>query len=464
MIRKINLISRSSVLLGIALFFGCRKHVAGVAGDKAALIHAAQAFIDSVSLYDKPVNYRAAAAKTIRWDLAQVVTVGGGLAGGPVGVPAVSVPIVFKDGLLMKSNLVGDQLFHLDYLTRLVFYRGASGLSQALVITAFPDSNFFKDPTRAFSGLKFVEDWLGHPIGKLLYAADGTVKQYVGDGKQPDAAIAGVTCYTITGYNYVPSLGETVLWTEPAGCTVDYDETIPSNGGSVGQIAGAAGGAGAGSSKTVTVLPGNSVIKSIKTYFQCFTNVGGADHTYTVTVCVDQPDPGTRTPWTMSGSGSAQSSAGGNPVDAGHAFLILTETYGSTTITRNVGFYPSGNVNPLSANSQGVLNDDEIHTYNISGSFNVNNAQFFNLLNFVSQGSNAGYLYNLNNNNCTTFVIDAASQAGIILPRTIGTWLDGAGNDPGDLGEDLRKNNISGIKLDLSGGSDNSHYNVGLCN
>lgn len=456
MSRYINLISLSFVLFVMALIFGCRKHVSDAAADKTFLIRTAQAFIDSVSAHGIPTNYRAAQSKTIRWDLSQVVSVGGS--------SGISAPIVFKNALLMKSNLVGDQLFHLDYLTRLVFYQDASGQNKALVVTAFPDSNFFKDPTRAFTGLKFVEDWLGNPVEKLLYTADGAVKGFAPNNKQPDLSAVSVTCYTISGYNYSEDLDETVYWSEPAGCSLNYDVSISADGGAGGQIAGAAGGGPTGAATAVTVLPGNSVIKSIKTYFQCFTNVGGADHTYTVTVCVDQPDPGTRTPWTFSGSGSSGSSNGGNPVYSGHAFLILSEIYGNTTITRNVGFYPTGNVNPLSTTSQGSLNDDETHGYSISGAFTISSAQFFNILNFVSQGSNSGYLYNLNTNNCTTFVINAVSQAGIDLPRTVGTWLDGAGNDPGDLGEDLRKNNISGMTLSSSGGTFNSHSNVGQCN
>jgi len=161
---------------------------------------------------------------------------------------------------------------------------------------------------------------------------------------------------------------------------------------------------------------------------------------------------------------SGSSSASGNPIDAGHAFLILTENYGGTTITRNVGFYPATNVSPSNSSSQGSLNDNELHSYNISGSFTVNNAQFFNILNYVTQANNAGYLYNLNSNNCTTFVINSLAQAGIYLPRTMGTWLGGAGDDPGDLGEDIRNNNIPGMAVNTAGGTTSSHYNQGQCN
>jgi hypothetical protein len=442
------------LLLAAVLFcITCNKRLSGPAAVETDLIAAARSYIDSVSVQGHPVNYRAAQPKTIRWNLAQVLQIGQS--------KGVLVPIVFDSALLMKANFTGDQLFHIDYLTQLLFYKDSTGKNTARVITAFPDSSYFKDPTRPFTGIKFIEDWLGNPIQKLLFTPDGKIRQYMPNSKQPDATDVIQTCYSIDGYNYSPELGETSSWSEDAGCITEYLDD-----GSAQSLANGSGGASSGGTgaASFTVLPGNSVIKNISAYFQCFTNVGGTDHTYSVTVCVDQPDPGTRTPWTTSDGGSSGSSSGNNPIDAGHTFLLLTETYGNTTITRNVGFYPLGNVSPLSTSSQGTLNDDETHIYNISGSFTVDNAQFFNILNFVSQGNTPGYLYNLNSNNCTTFVLNAMAQAGINLPRTIGTWLDGAGNDPGDLGEDMRENNISGMTLNLDGGNGVSHPNVGQCN
>ena len=374
------------------------------------------------------------------------------------------MPIVFDNALLVKANFTGDLFFHIDYLTRLLFYRDSTGKGTALVLTSFPDSNYFNEPTRSFTGVKFVEDWFGHPVEKLLYTPDGQIKRFVPITAQPALAEISQTCYSINGYNYSPELNETYTWTEDAGCTTSLaPDGANDQLGTVGANSPGSGGASGGSG-AFTVFPGNSVIKNIKAYFQCFTNVGGNDHTYTITVCVDQPDPGTRTPWATSGSGSSGSSSGDNIFNVGHAFLILTETYGNTTITRNVGFYPGTDVNPVDNSSQGTLNDDETHSYNISGSFTVDNGQFFNVLSFISQGNTSGYLYNLNTNNCTTFVINAAAQCRISLPRTIGTWPGGVGNDPGDLGEDLRMNNIPGMILNLSGGTQVSHYNVGQCN
>jgi hypothetical protein len=433
----------------------CNKQSTHTGTSRRELIQQARNLIDSLSTHGYPITYRAAQPKTIRWDLSQLISVG--------QQQGLLAPIVFDNDLLIKTNFDKNQLFHLNYLAKLLFFPDSTGKNTIMIITDFPDSNYFNDPTRPFTGLRFMEDWYGHPVQKLLFTPEGKIKRFTPNKTQPALAEITQTCYSIVGYNYSPQLNETYTWTEDAGCNTNFTDDGSGNAlGSLGSNSPGSGGASGASS--FTVLPGNSVIKSIKTYFQCFTNVGGTDHTYTVTVCVDQPDPGTRTPWSFSGSGSSGSSSGDNPVYAGHAFLILTETYGYTTITRNVGFYPAGNVNPASNTSQGALNDDETHAYNISGSFTVNSAQFFTILNFISQGNSQGYLYDLNTNNCTTFVINAVAQVGITLPRTIGTWVDGAGNDPGDLGEDLRQNNITGMTLNLSGGTFNSHLNVGQCN
>jgi hypothetical protein len=438
----------------------CNKQPTRVVDSHQNLIQQARLLVESLSTQGQPINYRAAQPKTIRWDLSQLVSID--------QKQALLIPIVFNNDLLIKANFDDNQLFHLSYLTHLLYYSDSTGRNTIAIITDFPDLNYFQAPTRSFTGIRFIEDWYGHSLEKLLFTPDGRIRRYVptntGATKtQPDLIAVTQTCYTITGYNYSPEIGETETWTEDAGCAISFTYNDSNDG--VGTVGSNGPGSGSGSgASSVTVLPGNSIIKSIKAYFQCFTNVGGSDHTYTITVCVDQPEPGTREPWGTSTSGSSGSSSGNNPVNSGHTFLILNETYSGTTITRNVGFYPAGNVSPWSATSQGSLNDDDLHSYNISGTFTVNNSQFFNVLNYVSQGNTPGYLYDLNTNNCTTFAINAVAQAGIYLPRTIGTWVDGSGDDPGDLGEDLRKNNTPGMTLNLNGGSQNSHLNIGQCN
>ena len=103
-------------VLSVLLFMvGCRKRLPGNDIERADLISQAHTFVDSLNTTGYSVTYRAAQPKTIRWDLAQLVPVG--LAQG------LLVPIVFDSALLVKANFVGDQLFHIDYLTQLLFYK-----------------------------------------------------------------------------------------------------------------------------------------------------------------------------------------------------------------------------------------------------------------------------------------------------------------------------------------------------
>ena len=178
------------------LFFAvsCRKHLSGNDATGPEMLTQARAFVDSLNSSGYPVNYRASQPKKIRWDLARAVTIG--------QAKGILVPIVFDNALLMRANFAGEPLFHLDYLTQLLYYKDTSGKSTAFVLTAFPDSNFFKNPTAAFTGIKFIEDWRGHRIEKLLYALDGSVKRYDPKATQPALAEVIQTCYTISGYNY----------------------------------------------------------------------------------------------------------------------------------------------------------------------------------------------------------------------------------------------------------------------
>ena len=147
----------------------------------------------------------------------------------------------------------------------------------------------------------------------------------------------------------------------------------------------------------------------------------------------------------------------------GHTWLIFSENTGYGIITRNVGFYPQSFVSPLAPSAQSILGDDEGADYDIALTMTVNSTQFFNMLAYVSQGNNAGYLYNLNSNNCSTFALGALSAGGEAIASTIGTWVpNGQGLDPGDLGEDIRNMSLSSNMTRST--VSNYHPNMGSCN
>jgi len=446
---------RKTILLLLPFcLLACEKKVSSISASGNLISQAHTFFSDSIANRGQPVNYRAAQARSVQWDLAQVIPMKNGRG--------VLAPIVYSEPMMVKANFSGDFYFHLNYLTQLLVYKTTDSAEKALVITSFPDSNFFKNPLGRFTGIKFIEDWQGHPVSKLLYGADGTIKKYAEMTKEVTGLEVLETCYSVSGYNYSPDdPDDGYSWTESAGCSVSYFEADDAEGGGSIGTSGLSGGGG-GAAATVILPAGHSVIQSIPNYFQCFTNIGGSDHIYTATVCVDEPVPGSRTPWALTPGGPNGSSQAGNPVNVGHTFLILTESNGNITVTRNIGFYPSTFIWPASPSSPGQMNDDDTHSYNISGSFTLNNAQFFSILNFIAAANTSSFLYNLNSNNCTTFVINAMAQAGIGLPRTFGTWQGGTGNDPGDLGEDMRTGNIPNMSLNTA--PPISHANAGQCN
>jgi hypothetical protein len=148
-------------------------------------------------------------------------------------------------------------------------------------------------------------------------------------------------------------------------------------------------------------------------------------------------------------------------VSAGHAFLILSQWDMVGRITRNVGFYPKTPVSPFSPATQGQLSNDDEHEYDISLTIEMDNSKFFTLLDFISHGNDPGYNYDLNSNNCSSFAIRAIRSTGINLPFNPGTWPNGGGFNPGDLGEDIRTMNLQPGMTKTT--EKTSHPNWGIC-
>jgi len=419
---------------------------------------ARQYFSDSIlTSGGQPTEYKSKVGRTILWDQAQYLTLS--------KVEAILVPIQYHDPLFIKATFAGNNLFHLNDLTKLLIYKHPGESFHAEVLTAIPDSEYLRLPATTFRGYLLAEDWQGNLLNQYLYTQKD-VRKYVPPTVQANYIVS--YCNVIYGYNYgVNAPGDGYNWTQTSACYTMYvperDNDVHGGlSGGVGSLLGTGGNGGLASAKNITIAPPNNRISNITDYLKCFTNVGGNDHQYTVTICVDQPKADSRTPWVFVTGGPIGSTNASNVVDVGHTFLIFSETYGGTTITRNVGFYPSGIVNPLNRTSQGALNNDEGHIYNISATFTLDNAQFFNMLNYVGRGNAPGYMYDLNKDNCTSYALHTLNQGGVNLPSTIGAWPNGMGNNPGDLGEDIRQmNNLPNMTKSTV---DNYHPNVGNCN
>jgi hypothetical protein len=393
-------------------------------------------------------NYRAKLSRTLRWDQATVVSIS--------GTEAVVVPIQFSKNIYLRADNSGPALFSLSDACRLVIYKDSLNTTSYQQLTFIPDSTMHPGDS-TFSGIMLSEDWSGNTLAKPCHVNNRPAHTAVDIVEQTQV------CNTVYGYNFsADDPDDTYEWSETT-CTMYSIVSAPLGGHS-----------GLSSPLPVTrtpslryfrivVAPPTNVIGSIADYVKCFSNYGGSDHTYQVTICVDQPDPGTREAWGISSSNVPGSSSGANPVDVGHTYLVLSENFSGYSIVRNIGFYPSTNVYPWSTTAQGVLNNDAGHGYNISLTINVDNGQFFNILNYISQGNNPGFMYDLNNNNCTSFALHAVQAGDINIPATVGSWMDGGyGYDPGDLGEDIRNMSLSSNMTRNTSFSD--HPNQYNCN
>jgi hypothetical protein len=448
---------RTFLFLLLLCFMACQKKIASTSQPNPPITQAHNFFSGLLAkkLSPNSENFRANQVRDPAWDQAKVLTLSIG--------PAVIVPVNFENRLFVRTTLAPSNLLDLSLLTKLVIFRDSTGQFSYQILTLIPDSNAIAN-NNIFSGIVLSEDWSGNSLtspqrtGQPQTVSATSPRPIIAD----DFAIS--TCSDIDGYNYAVGDAENGETWEETSCTL-YSfggESDGSYSSFTGTDYSDVGGGGGGAASTIQIAPPTNHIASVADYFNCFTNVGGSDHTYTVTLAVQQPVPGTRDTWTIASGGPTGSTQASNIFNVGHTFLILSETYGNTTITRNIGFYPTLTVRPSSPSSGGEFSDDENHQYNISGSYTVNNAQFYDMLNFIISVNNSSYLYNLNSNNCSTFAINTFAQAGINLPRTVGTWPGGSGNDPGDLGEDIRTGNIPNMSVSTAPSA--NHGNVGECN
>jgi hypothetical protein len=471
-------------LLIVCSFSACKKDQKENSSflEQQLISSAKKYFHDNLECSGNPSSgqYRIDLVKSVEWQAAYVSNLSNG--------PGVIVPIRYPNNLFVKTNLSGEKLLNLNEIAHLILYKDQENVYHAEIVTSFPDTAALANSVKEFSGITFVEDWAGKRLHQFIFKEDGTAYVFsdrpttdghstIGLSQRPIQAQSVIsTCYTITGYNYAsnnPDGGYS--WSEPGGCWYMYIPDRLEGGGSGASNGGSGGGSGGPSGTDYRSIPARSPIKTglttitrgpntianIQDYIKCFTNVGGVDHTYSVTICIDQPIPGTRSPWRVQSSPNG-SSAANNPIDVGHTFLVFSESYGGTKIIRNVGFYPRTSVDPWYPSDQGQLNDNEGSNYNISLTISATNAQFFNMLNYVSQGNNPGYSYNLNTNNCTTFALNTLQAGDINLSSQTGSWFKGSGLNPGDLGEDVR--NMPLLSNMTRGTEQNAHPNVGNCN
>ena len=220
-----------------------------------------------------------------------------------------------------------------------------------------------------------------------------------------------------------------------------YEDMYLQGGGSYDgsnpiSIGGAGGGGGGSSQDNVTsaptFLPPGNPIADIKNEVKCFSN--NASSTYSISVNVNEPSPGTRDVF------SAFSS-----FHAGHTFLTLEQhNSDGSAVIRNIGFYPKNSAKPGDPIDAAIFGEDSNTPFDVSLKITVSGVDFITVIHRLESQT---LVYDLDNFNCTNSAMDALKSININLPSTKSTSALFSGNNPGDLGEDIRNmdlNNFSG--------------------
>lgn len=202
---------------------------------------------------------------------------------------------------------------------------------------------------------------------------------------------------------------------------------IPGLGGGGGSAPGQSSNDGCngysqetGAGEYLAVLPPAKPITDVRGYIGCFSVSKGA----IITFYADQPTAGVAATYSMKEK-------------VGHAYITIEQLLNGRIVRRTLGYHPSGVISPfLNKDANSVLGDDSNEPYDVRLSVSVTGETLGTILGLVQ---NYNPVYNLENYNCTNFVLDIADASGVRIARTKGTWGVGAGLNPGNFGEDLKK-------------------------
>jgi hypothetical protein len=348
------------------------------------------------------------------------------------------IPIKFSNEVpvldfKLPSEAKNSSSKELNFAARLLIWKDKQGNFQYRIHNILPDENYRKSNRNTinddFSGVITITDYDGNFLEGYQYRQGkivGRLNPAAKGGRLAGCAYYEMMWYTLNcingncsgpyythsdfyyvctesdhgsdGYTPSPGAGSTVV-------TNNYD----SGGQYVYQVSG-------GDTET-----------NLNEELKCFG--GNANSLFRVIVYVDQVWPGYR-PFQFNASSSGP----------GHVYLGLEQYTNGSGIVRNIGYYPNGDVTPITPSTTGKTKSDDRY-FDVSLTIEVTQAQFLSLVTTLKATSNSQY--NLNSQNCTHYVLDACSAIGINLPRTAGVWWGGGGLNPSDLGEDIRAMTLS---------------------
>lgn len=188
----------------------------------------------------------------------------------------------------------------------------------------------------------------------------------------------------------------------------------------------------------ITIEPDNPII-NISEFLKCFD----LNQNARITIYVDQP--------------IANSNAVASISDkAGHSYISISQNENTSVY----GFYPNGTASPYSPIKPSILGDDSESSFDVSISIEVNPTTLNNIIN---NSLNYKSIYDLNNYNCTDFVIQIGNQCGLNLPDCYNTWPKGGGSNPATLGQYIRNNYSSNDNQIVNNSGGISPKNVKKC-
>ena len=151
-------------------------------------------------------------------------------------------------------------------------------------------------------------------------------------------------------------------------------------------------------------------------------------------------------------------------MSGGHAFLTMTITNESSSVTQVMGFYPKYSTKAASlANVTSAIKDDSGHEINASITLNVSESNFGDLVTYVT--NHAPDNYNLTGYNCTDFALEAFNTM-LSTPIIVNQSAFNSGHTPSGLY--LALNNLKAANGPLAGniflGLDTAPTGHGQCN
>ncbi|WP_139112879.1 hypothetical protein [Mucilaginibacter sp. PPCGB 2223] len=350
---------------------------------------------------------------------------------------------------------------------KLVFTKDSTGAIQARILEIIPDAAYLHihhgADTKTFTGLVFVynqqyqlQKGMVYNNGKQVGAIrpKAITLNATASTKAPqlrtDMVAISESCDWIDD-NYIDGEGVVTIYSYQVCDYEIYDDGMDGGGGG-GAPSGdplGSGGGGGGSEASAPDAPVDLPDQpkapiDPKAFMNCFGSLPDQGAKETITVYVQEPQPGL--PFNY----------GVNSV--GHTAISLTKTVNGQSITQTVGFYPTSSKLAATGTSAKIVDNTNLN-YTVSVSYSVLPFEFNAIANFIA---NPPSTYNLYTYNCTNFVYDACSKGDITLPDPNGNMgFFQTGMTPAALGGSIR--DVSDIlKANTNGGTVGQSH--GPCN